>query len=390
MTDGKEISVWFLSGWYPTRVHTTRGNFVEKHAEAASRFCKVAVLHVCTDPTLQQKKEITYSEDKGFPVLIIYLRAGGKIPLWSAMMRYFRFRSAYNEGSRLLLKKSSAPDLIHSNILFPVTFYTRMLARRFNIPYLITEHWTGYLDADPVNPSKSNLCLSKKFARKAAALLPVTDALGAAMQSRGLKGNYITVNNVVDTSLFKQRTTVRSARTYRLLHISTLHPQQKNFEGLLRSLALVKQQRTDFVMDVISDGDFEQYRETIDQLGLSEHLIFHGKLQTAQIAEITAQCDLLVLFSRYENFPCVIPEALSSGIPVLSTRVGGIHEHLTADLGTLAESEDETSFANKLSEMLDHLDQYNPATLHAYAEAHFSYEAVGKKLYAIYQQTISK
>ena len=42
--------------------------------------------------------------------------------------------------------------------------------------------------------------------------------------------------------------------------------------------------------------------------------------------------DVLVLNSRSENFPCVIAEAWACGMPVMSTDVGGIHEHLPQGL----------------------------------------------------------
>jgi glycosyltransferase involved in cell wall biosynthesis len=106
------------------------------------------------------------------------------------------------------------------------------------------------------------------------------------------------------------------------------------------------------------------------------------------VASITAKADLLLLFSRYENFPCVIPEALACGVPVLSTRVGGIAEHLDADMGSLVRSEDEKAFAERIAYMLDHASQYEATKLRAYAVEHFGYEAIGKKFTEIYQRIL--
>jgi L-malate glycosyltransferase len=122
MNPGKDLSVWFLSSWYPTRVHPTRGNFVQKHAEAVSRYCKVSVLHVCMDPGLTKGSEFCFTERNGFNEIIIYLappRSGSS--LFSGWMRYTLFSKAYKKGAELLTEKFGKPDIIHANVLYPVS-----------------------------------------------------------------------------------------------------------------------------------------------------------------------------------------------------------------------------------------------------------------------------
>ena len=388
MTPVKNINIWFLPGWYPSRVKPTLGNFIEKHAEAAARYCRVAVLHVCTDPSLRKARVVSWSEEKGFPVLIMYVKPVPRIPLLGPLIKYLRFRRAYRRGSKLLVQRFGGPDFIHSAITWPVTFMARRFARQFRVPYGIEEHWTGYLPSDPLKPTSWQLAFSRRFIRDAAVVMPDSTDLGLAMQNLGLSGNYITVTNVVDTKLFKPQAKPAEKKYYRLLHISTLHPVQKNFTGLLRALNCLNDIRNDFVLEVVSDGSYEPYRELARQLDLADNIRFHGQLSTAEIAELAAKCDLLVMFSRYENFPCVIPEALAAGLPVLSTRVGGIHEHVLPPLGKLVESEDEQAFAGALDDILHHLSNYDPQALHKYANTHFSYEAVGRQLLDIYERYI--
>jgi glycosyltransferase involved in cell wall biosynthesis len=38
------------------------------------------------------------------------------------------------------------------------------------------------------------------------------------------------------------------------------------------------------------------------------------------------KADAFILFSRHENFPCVVIEALCCGLPVVASNVGGIAE----------------------------------------------------------------
>jgi glycosyltransferase involved in cell wall biosynthesis len=94
------------------------------------------------------------------------------------------------------------------------------------------------------------------------------------------------------------------------------------------------------------------------------------------------------MFSRFENLPVVILESYACGVPVLSTDVGGIKEHLNGDLGILIRSEDEEELFLKLIEMLDRYGSFDKNKIRDYAERHFSREVIGRQLAETYQAAI--
>lgn len=56
-------------------------------------------------------------------------------------------------------------------------------------------------------------------------------------------------------------------------------------------------------------------------------VIFHGTIESSNVPEILSQAHLLILPSYYrEGYPGIIIEALSVGLPVIATNVGGIPE----------------------------------------------------------------
>lgn len=382
----KRINVLFVSSWYPSRVHTTLGNFVQKHAEAAALYSDVCALYVCFDENhTSRKPQMVFEEIRNIKTLYIYCKKTS-----NPFLRFYRYFNAYQQGLKWIVEHVFKPDLINANIVFPVGLLFYFLKSFKSYPFVINEHWAGYLSVYPARVGFLKKFILRKIIKRAAAVMPDSTDLGNAMQQLGMKGHYETITNVVDTKLFSPPQEKKLTDKKHLLHISTLDPHQKNFTGLLSALAMLKEHRNDFVLDVVSDGDFDCYRETIARLGLEPVVHFHGKLDTAGVAAITVKADILLLFSRYENFPCVIPEAISCGVPVLSTNVGGIAEHLDATLGCLVESGDEKAFTVALSEMLDHPEKYDVTYMHQYAETHFSYQAVGKKYLSIYQQTLKK
>ena len=99
--------------------------------------------------------------------------------------------------------------------------------------------------------------------------------------------------------------------------------------------------------------------------------------------------DFMIMFSRDENLPVVILESYACGVPVISTDVGGIREHMNDDLGILLDSEDEESLYLILDNMLDNYRNYSAKKIREYAVNHFSNEVIGKQLFDVYS-AISK
>ena len=107
------------------------------------------------------------------------------------------------------------------------------------------------------------------------------------------------------------------------------------------------------------------------------------------MAKCMQSSDALVLFSRNENFPCVISEAWASGIPVISTDVGGISEHLVEESGRgiLIESEDELGLRKAILSLGDGA-KFNPNEIRKYAIEHFSVEAISEAFDQVYQEAL--
>ena len=127
-----------------------------------------------------------------------------------------------------------------------------------------------------------------------------------------------------------------------------------------------------------------------NELGIDERLVhFFGLKENEELARMMAEAGFQVMFSRFENLPVVILESYACGVPVLSTDVGGISEHMNQELGILIKSEDEKELLEKILYLLDHSEDYNKMKIRKYAEDHFSREVIGKELFEVYSGIIS-
>jgi glycosyltransferase involved in cell wall biosynthesis len=94
------------------------------------------------------------------------------------------------------------------------------------------------------------------------------------------------------------------------------------------------------------------------EAGLDDRVTLAGALTGADLAAAYANADLLVLPSRHETYGIVASEALSRGVPVLATDVGGVGESLGcvapgAVPGLLVPSDDPAAMAAALREWLE-------------------------------------
>ena len=165
----------------------------------------------------------------------------------------------------------------------------------------------------------------------------------------------------------------------------------KNLPGLLRTFARLRAEQPAATLTLVGYGAAEAaLRAQAAGLGLlaTGAVTFTGKLDRPAVAEQMRRAAALVLFSRTENLPCVLIEALASGLPVVATRVGGIPE-LVEDgrTGWLVPSEDEAALLAALHRVSgpERNALLPPAEMAARAEARYSFRAVGAALQRWYE-----
>ncbi len=378
----KKLNVLFLSSWYPNRVTTTKGNFVQRHAEAVATRCNVVAISVIEDAAVRgQKYEVQRQMENGVDTIRIYTKPGlGKVSKW---IRYFKGQDKAIE----LALRSFKPDVIHGNVFFPVGIVARKWSVRLKVPVVFTEHLTAYLPANRKNLKAKHLRSIKTSAETTQRILPVSDDLKKAMQELNIGSRYEVVPNVVDTKIFRPSENTRDKK--RLIHVSTAKDFHKNVSGILRTVQRLKQVRSDFELLIISDGDLTPHRKLATELDINDVVIFETEQPIQEIGVKMGASDLFVLFSNFENLPCVIIEALSAGIPVVSTNVGGIPEMIDDSNGILINAGDEQALFTSIQQVLDST-KYNSVDIAEGARNRYSIEAVSAQLEHIYQEVIEE
>lgn len=389
--DSKKINVLFLSAWYPNKFDPMPGLFVKYHAIAVSAFCNVSVIYVHADKNLKEPFQIENNTAHGINEIIVYYKGVSTgIPLISQFIKTKRYFKAFLHGYKYLLNSANKPDLVHVNILTRTAAPALYLKKKYNIPFIITEHWSRYLPGRLEYKGFARKFITEKAVKNAFAITTVTENLKNAMIACGLKHhNYQVIPNVVDTSRFIPENLKPTDKKI-ITHISCFDEAAKNVKAIVRLAKNLSKTRDDFEIHLIGDGsDKQMVYQYAREIGvLDTTIFFKGLLEDKHLVDAINFSAFTILFSNYENFPVVIPESLSCGIPVLSSDIGGIAEHLTPDLGILVPPGNEDLLLEKANHLLDHYQEFDKEHLRNYAENHYSYHKVGEAFYAIYHQAV--
>lgn len=156
--------------------------------------------------------------------------------------------------------------------------------------------------------------------------------------------------------------------------------------------AVQKIRNPNFVISLYGDGEVEEVRTKIEKLGLQDIIQVHGWISGTQKAEAFKSAQLLLLPSHNEGLPISILEALSMGMPVLSTTVGGIPEAVEHNRnGLLIQPGDTTALAYYLEKIANSPDLLRNMSENAYqtARQRFDHQLIFEQMETLYQSILS-
>ena len=140
------------------------------------------------------------------------------------------------------------------------------------------------------------------------------------------------------------------------------------------------------VLIVLGGGNSKKSVELCKELGISDYVIFMGRVDKYTLLEYYKLCDVYICPSRLEGFGLTILEAMAAGKPVVGSKNSAIPEIIKDHInGILVDSENPIEMANAIFECLkwknlEYIKNFNQN----YLKENFSWINNAKKLLEVY------
>jgi glycosyltransferase involved in cell wall biosynthesis len=162
----------------------------------------------------------------------------------------------------------------------------------------------------------------------------------------------IIVPSPIDTSVFSPNRNDHNG--IRILFVGRINDPRKNVSMLMHAFNKLAYERRDVELWLVGEEPSENLRNLVSQLGILDKVKYFKDVPHDEIVNFYQSCDIFALPSYQEGLGIVVLEAMSCGLPVVSTKCGG-PEWLLQDgeNALMVENNNINAFASKLLMIID-------------------------------------
>lgn len=383
--------ILIIPSWYPSNAEDVGGSFFREQALALKKAgYNVGIITPALRSIHQRKSFIgrygaEFNMDCDMPT---YRLHGLKLFPYSQRMNL-----AYWEIMGLWLfdkyvKKHGLPDVVHVHSMIYGTTWALAIKKKYNIPFIITEHSTEYA-LSTISPYL--LAYLKQASTHADGNFAVSTSL-ATLLSHTFScipgAEWKVLPNLVSDRFFDVKETkavFKSDSNFVFLNVAVLL-KKKGHETLIRAFSKVFAGDKSILLKICGDGpERENLIELVEQLNISSQVVFLGEGSRERVVSELMQADVFVLSSKYETFGVVLVEALAMGLPVVSTACGGSQDIVReGEDGFLVPVDDIDAMAQTMLKMKENRSAFDSKSISESCKNRFSADAYVKSYAYVY------
>jgi glycosyltransferase involved in cell wall biosynthesis len=224
------------------------------------------------------------------------------------------------------MKKHDPFDLVHGFFADPAGQLAARAGRRLGIPSIVTCDSGEFVSMPEIEYGSQRTASGRKAVAESLALATrvhvCTEFMAAQARSHGVDPVVIPLTTV--TARRKPEGAVRQPHTVlRLLQVASVS-RVKNQKLLVDALPIIRKTidaHVDLVGEDTLGGELQRHAE---QLGLLEHVTFHGFVPQDGLGRFYEKADVYVQTSLHEAAGVSVLEAAAAEVPVVGTRAGYI------------------------------------------------------------------
>lgn len=387
MTSAK---VLFLPKWYPNQDDPQLGIFIRKHARAVAQSHQVAILYLQPDSTIARYQLIHQSKDGLEEFVLYYPSSRVGVQTMKKVLNFWQYVRYTYIGWKKVLDVFGKPAITHIHVMNRPSLLAIYLQIRHQIPFYISEHWSGYITQQYAQQSWLKRQYTQWVFKKAVSTSVVSEQLKVAMTQQHLANVKYVIPNVVEaipeSVKCEELPVIIPASSFIIIGmVADLRDEIKNISGVLIAVKKVLKTRQDFQLHIVGGGPDEAIlRQKAIDMELQDHVFFHGRQDNQVVLPFLQKIHFLILNSYYETFSVVAAEALAAGKPVISTKCGGPEVFLDEQAGRLIPVGEEEALVEAIQDMLDKYQDFLPSTLKWKVNRFYGLKQIGQKFEQMY------
>lgn len=365
----------FIFSDFPSEENPTRYFFIKHRVNILRKHYNVTVI------TLKYVRNTNKSFDikkmDGYILVTLYVKQI-KIPKLRVFHAEYQIKRLLNKYIR-----RDVPDLIHVHFSHHYSWIIYKVCKKNNIPYVITEHASFF----ETRIKRLYFGSKIKFAiEKAGKVVAVSSFLRKEMK-KYIDREIDVVPNVVDMHRFNNIPRGENNNTKMITVGNFDEEDKKGYQLLFKAINKLNKNGYEFECDVIGNGPNKKKLEMqIEENGLSNVNLL-GSISNELLPKYLSNADFFVSSSKKETFGVAIVEAMSCGLPIVSTKSGGPEDFLTKETGLFSEQTVDFMYQS-LKQMLITYKNYNPILIRDMAINNFSEEVYYNNIKLIYDELL--
>ena len=262
-----------------------------------------------------------------------------------AKIKIWKDRTSAKEIEDFILSEKF--DLIQLQSMWAKSYHqVALIARKLNIPYIITPR--GMLEPWSLSQKKwkkklALMLYQKKDLQKAACIFTTAEMEAQHVRELGVNAPMSVIPNGIETDGYACRTSLKGVKK-QILFLSRVHVK-KGIEILIDAFGKLRAEGGEFnewSVVIVGNGEedyIENLKHKVNELGLENCIKILPPVFGVDKTKLYQESSLFCLPSYSENFGMVIAEAMSCGVPAITTN-GTPWQLLNGDCCTMGASLD--------------------------------------------------
>ncbi len=209
------------------------------------------------------------------------------------------------------------------------------------------------------------------------------------------------IHNGVDTNKFQPASDKRKAKQelgfnpddIAILSVGRLYARKGLFTLIESMPAVVRRfPRAKFIISGKGQSnEMKKLEAHTQKLGIIDNIVFTGYYPDRKLPRLYQAADVFAFSTFYENLPFAVLEALSTGLPVVTTNVGGIPEMIeNGENGFLVQPFNSHELSDRILYYLEHPSAASKMALMArkVIEERFDWRLIVKKVLKVYDEAL--